>query len=204
MTSLSSLGVSQIVIQFDLNRNIDLASQDIQAAITAASKFLPQAMTQPPNYKKVNPADAPIIMLWAHSDTLPLTTVHDYLDNFFIQALSQLRGVAQASIIGDQKPSIRVQVDPGKLAAIGLTLEEVRTKIVNATSNAAKGTIYTPKVGYSIAANDQLAEATSPASPITNRASCSRCASCPAPMSSTPSSSSRRSCRSSPRTFRRR
>src|SRR6202042_549090 len=117
------------------------------------------AMTYPPNYRKVNPADAPIMMLWAHSDTLPLTTVHDYLDNFFIQALSQLPGVAQASIIGDQKPSIRIQVDPGKLAAIGLTLEEVRTKIVNATSNAAKGTIYTPKVGYSIAANDQLAEA---------------------------------------------
>jgi multidrug efflux pump subunit AcrB len=122
MTSLSSFGVSQIVIQFDLNRNIDLASQDIQAAITAASKFLPQAMTQPPNYRKVNPADAPIIMLWAHSETLPLTTVHDYLDNFFIQALSQLPGVAQASIIGDQKPSIRIQVDPAKLAAIGLTL----------------------------------------------------------------------------------
>ena len=149
MTSLSSLGVSQIVIQFDLDRNIDLASQDVQAAITAASKFLPQAMTQPPNYKKVNPADVPIIMLWAHSETLPLTTVHDYLDNFFIQALSQLPGVAQASIIGDQKPSIRIQVDPAKLAAIGLTLEEVRTKIVNATSNAAKGTIYTAKVGYS-------------------------------------------------------
>ncbi len=159
MTSLSSLGVSQVVIQFDLNRNIDLAAQDIQAAITAASKFLPQAMTQPPNYKKVNPADAPIMMLWAHSDTLPLTTVHDYLDNFFIQALSQVPGVAQASIIGDQKPSIRVQVDPAKLAAIGLTLEEVRAKLVNATSNAAKGTIFTAKVGYTIAANDQIAEA---------------------------------------------
>ena len=159
MTSLSSLGVSQVVIQFDLNRNIDLAAQDIQAAITAASKFLPQAMTQPPNYKKVNPADVPIIMLWAHSDTLPLTVVHDYLDNFFIQALSQLPGVAQASIIGDQKPSIRVQVDPAKLASIGLTLEEVRAKLVGATSNAAKGTIFTPKVGYTIAANDQIAEA---------------------------------------------
>jgi hydrophobe/amphiphile efflux-1 (HAE1) family protein len=159
MTSLSSLGVTQVVVQFDLNRNIDLAAQDIQAAITAASKFLPQAMTQPPNYKKVNPADAPIIMLWAHSETLPLTTVHDYLDNFFIQALSQLPGVAQASIIGDQKPSIRVQVDPGKLASIGLTLEEVRAKLVSATSNAAKGTIFTPKVGYTIAANDQIAEA---------------------------------------------
>ena len=159
MTSLSALGVSQVVIQFDLNRNIDLAAQDVQAAITAASKFLPQAMTQPPNYRKVNPADAPIMMLWAHSDTLPLTTVHDYLDNFFIQALSQVPGVAQASIIGDQKPSIRIQVDPAKLAAIGLTLEEVRAKLVNATSNAAKGTIYTPKVGFTIAANDQITEA---------------------------------------------
>ncbi len=159
MTSQSSLGVSQVVIQFDLNRNIDLAAQDVQAAITAASKFLPQAMTQPPNYRKVNPADAPIMMLWAHSDTLPLTTVHDYLDNIFIQALSKVPGVAQASIIGDQKPSIRVQVDPAKLASIGLTLEEVRTKLVAATSNAAKGTIFTPKVGYTIAANDQIAEA---------------------------------------------
>jgi multidrug efflux pump subunit AcrB len=159
LTSLSSLGVSQVVIQFDLNRNIDLAAQDIQAAITAASKFLPQAMTYPPIYRKVNPADAPIMMLWAHSDTLPLTTVHDNLDNIFIQALSQVPGVAQASIIGDQKPSIRVQVDPAKLASIGLTLEEVRDSLVKATSNAAKGTIFTPKVGYTISTNDQITQA---------------------------------------------
>jgi len=159
LTSLSSLGVSQVVIQFDLNRNIDLAAQDVQAAITAASKFLPQAMTYPPVYRKVNPADAPIMMLWAHSDTLPLTTVHDYLDNLFIQSLSQVPGVAQASIIGDQKPSIRVQVDPAKLASIGLTLEEVRNILVNASSNAAKGTIFTPTVGYTIATNDQITQA---------------------------------------------
>ena len=129
LTSVSALGVTNVVIQFDLNRNIDAAALDVQAAITAASKFLPQAMTYPPIYRKVNPADAPIMMLWAHSDTLPLTTVHDYLDTVFIQALSQLPGVAQASIIGDQKPSIRVQLDPVKLASIGLTLEEVRTKL---------------------------------------------------------------------------
>jgi multidrug efflux pump subunit AcrB len=107
----------------------------------------------------IDQATATIMMLWAHSDTLPLTIVHDYLDNIFIQALSQLPGVAQASIIGDQKPSIRVQVDPAKLAAIGLTLEEVRGNLVNATSNAAKGTIFTPKVGYTIATNDQLTDA---------------------------------------------
>jgi HAE1 family hydrophobic/amphiphilic exporter-1 len=115
-------------------------------------------MTYPPVYRKVNPADAPIMMLWAHSDTLPLTTVHD-LDNIFIQALSQLPGVAQASIIGDQKPAVRVQVDPAKLAAIGLTLEEVRGSLISATSNTAKGTIFTPKVGYTIATNDQLTDA---------------------------------------------
>jgi hydrophobe/amphiphile efflux-1 (HAE1) family protein len=159
LTSTSALGATNVVIQFDLNRNIDAAAQDVQAAITAASKFLPQAMTYPPIYRKVNPADAPIMMLWAHSDTLPLTTVHDYLDNLFIQSLSQVPGVAQASIIGDQKPSIRVQVDPAKLASIGLTLEEVRAKLVSATSNAAKGTIFTPKVGYTISANDQITQA---------------------------------------------
>ena len=159
LTSLSALGVSQVVIQFDLNRNIDLAAQDVQAAITTASKFLPQGMTYPPVYRKVNPADAPIMMLWAHSDTLPLTTVHDYLDNLFIQALSQVPGVAQASIIGDQKPSIRVQVDPVKLASLGLTLEEVRDSLVKASTNAAKGTIFTSKVGYTIAANDQIIQA---------------------------------------------
>ncbi len=159
LTSLSALGVSQVVIQFDLNRNIDAAAQDVQAAITAASKFLPQAMTQPPNYRKVNPTDAPIMMLRAYSETLPLTTVHDYLDNFFIQSLSQVPGVAQASIIGDQKPSIRVQIDPAKLASIGLTLEEVRTKLVTATANAAKGAVYTSQVGYTITANDQLSTA---------------------------------------------
>jgi multidrug efflux pump subunit AcrB len=158
LTSVSAYGVSKLVIQFDLNRSIDSAAQDVQSAITAASKYLPQAMTQPPNYRKVNPADSPIMMLWAHSDTLPLTTIHDYLDNFFIQSLSQVPGVAQAGIIGDQKPSIRVQVDPAKLAAVGLTLEEVRARLVSATSNLAKGSIYTDKVGFSIAANDQITE----------------------------------------------
>jgi hydrophobe/amphiphile efflux-1 (HAE1) family protein len=98
-------------------------------------------------------------MLWAHSDTLPLTTVHDYLDNIFIQALSQISGVAQASIIGDQKPSIRIQINPAKLASIGLTLEEIRNSLVKATTNAAKGTIYTSKVGYTIQTNDQITDA---------------------------------------------
>jgi multidrug efflux pump subunit AcrB len=159
LTSTSALGVTNVVVQFDLNRNIDLAAQDVQAAITAAGRFLPQAMTIPPIYRKVNPADAPIMMLWAHSDTLPLTTINDYMDNVFIQALSQLPGVAQASIFGDAKPSIRIQVDPMKLAALGLTLEEIRASLVTATTNAAKGAIYTSEVGYTIAANDQIIQA---------------------------------------------
>jgi hydrophobe/amphiphile efflux-1 (HAE1) family protein len=159
LTSLSASGATQVVIQFDLNRNIDAAALDVQAAITAAGKFLPQAMTQPPFYRKVNPADAPILMLRAYSETLPLHVVHDNLDNFFIQALSQVPGVAQASIIGDQKPSIRVQIDPAKLAAIGLTLEEVRDKLIKASSNAPKGTLFTERTGFTIAVNDQITDA---------------------------------------------
>src|SRR4051812_23346511 len=158
LTSVSALGVTQVTIQFELNRSIDSAAQDVQSAITSASKFLPQAMTQPPNYRKVNPTDSAIMMLWAHSETLPLTTVHDYLDNFFIQSLSQVPGVAQASIIGDQKPSIRIQVDPAKLASLGLTLEEVRGKLVSASANAAKGAIYTETTGFTITGDDQITE----------------------------------------------
>ena len=158
LTSTSTLGVTNVVIQFDLNRNIDAAGQDVQAAITAAGRYLPQVMTIPPLYRKVNPADAPIMMLRAHSDTLPPTIVNDYMDNVFIQALSQLPGVAQASIYGDRKPSIRIQVDPMKLASIGLTLEEIRSSLVTATTNAAKGTIFTSDVGYTIATNDQILE----------------------------------------------
>jgi hydrophobe/amphiphile efflux-1 (HAE1) family protein len=158
LTSTSTLGVTNVIIQFDLNRNIDAAAQDVQAAITAAGRYLPQAMTIPPLYRKVNPADAPIMMLWAHSDILPLTTVNDYIDNVFIQALSQLPGVAQASIYGDRKPSIRIQVDPMKLASISLTLEEIRSSLVTATTNAAKGTIFTSDVGYTISTNDQILE----------------------------------------------
>jgi len=125
MTSTSSLGATTIVIQFDLNRNIDSASQDVQAAITVASKTLPQALTTPPAYKKVNPADTPVLLLSVHSDTTPLIEVDDYANLFLAQQLSQVNGVAQVSVFGDVTPSIRVQVDPAKLAASGLTLEEI-------------------------------------------------------------------------------
>ena len=159
LTSLSTLGASTIVIQFDLNRNIDSAGQDVQAAITVASKTLPQSMTTPPSYKKVNPADAPILLLSARSETMPLTEVDDYADRFLAQQISQVSGVAQVSIFGDLVPSIRIQVDPAKLAASGITLEEIRGILTTATTNAAKGTINTDKISFTIAANDQILEA---------------------------------------------
>ncbi|MEA3026060.1 MAG: hypothetical protein QOF91_1345 [Alphaproteobacteria bacterium] len=159
ITSLSALGAVTIVIQFDLNRNIDSAAQDVQAAITVAAKQLPQSMTAPPSYKKVNPADSPILLLALRSDTIPLTTVDEYADLFLAQQISQVSGVAQVSIFGDQTPSIRIQVDPGKLANSGITLEEIRSVLVNSTTNVAKGTLNTGKTSFTIAANDQITEA---------------------------------------------
>jgi HAE1 family hydrophobic/amphiphilic exporter-1 len=156
MTSQSTLGATTIVIQFDLNRNIDGAAQDVQAAITAAGKTLPLNLTTPPTYRKINPADSPILILAVNSDTLPLTTVDDYADNFLAQQMSQITGVAQVVIGGDSKPAIRVQVDPAKLASAGITLEEVRGALVNSTTNVAKGTINLPKTSFTIATNDQL------------------------------------------------
>ena len=159
LTSLSTLGAATIVIQFELNRNIDSAGQDVQAAITVASKTLPQSMTTPPSYKKVNPADSPILLLSARSDTMPLTEVDDYADRFLAQQISQVAGVAQVAIFGDLMPSIRIQVDPAKLAASGVTLEDIRGTLATATANAAKGTVNTDKISFTIAANDQILQA---------------------------------------------
>ncbi len=158
MTSFSALGATSITVQFDLNRNIDLAAQDVQAAITAASKTLPQTMTAPPTYKKLNPADAPILILSAQSDTLPITVVDEYADSFLAQQISQVPGVAQVSLGGEQRPAIRIQVDPAKLAARGLTLEEIRGALVNATTNAPKGSLTSARTSLTIEANDQIVE----------------------------------------------
>jgi hydrophobe/amphiphile efflux-1 (HAE1) family protein len=159
LTSLSALGATTIVIQFDLNRNIDSAAQDVQAAITVASRTLPLSLSTPPSYRKVNPADSPILLLSLRSDTIPLPTVDEYADLFLAQQISQVSGVAQVVIFGDRTPSIRVQVDPAKLASSGITLEDIRSTLVAATSNSAKGTINTPKTSFTIAANDQIIEA---------------------------------------------
>ena len=156
ITSLSTLGATEIVLQFDLNRNIDAAAQDIQAAITAAGKQLPLNLFPPPTYKKVNPADSPILILSARSEVLPLTRVDDYADNVLAQQMSQVPGVAQVFIAGEQKPSIRVQIDPAKLSATGLTLEDVRASLINTTTTAAKGTLNGDIKSFTIAANDQI------------------------------------------------
>jgi HAE1 family hydrophobic/amphiphilic exporter-1 len=156
MTSTSYLGTAAVTIQFDLNRNIDGAANDVQGAINAASGQLPKNLPSPPTYRKVNPADAPILLLSATSDTLPLTTVSDAVDAQLAQQISQISGVAQVIIGGQQKPSIRVQVDPAKLVAKGLSLEDVRTQIALTTVDSPKGNIDGDTRAYTIYANDQL------------------------------------------------
>jgi hydrophobic/amphiphilic exporter-1 (mainly G- bacteria), HAE1 family len=156
MTSTSYLGTAAVTIQFDLNRNIDGAANDIQGAINAASGQLPKNLPSPPTYRKVNPADSPILLLSATSDTMPLTTVSDAVDAQLAQQISQISGVAQVVIGGQQKPSVRVQVDPAKLVAKGLSLEDVRNQIAITTVDSPKGNLDGPTRAYTIYANDQL------------------------------------------------
>jgi HAE1 family hydrophobic/amphiphilic exporter-1 len=156
MTSTSYLGTAAVTIQFDLNRSIDGAANDVQGAINAASGQLPKNLPSPPTYRKVNPADSPILLLSATSETLPLTTVSDAVDAQLAQQISQISGVAQVIIGGQQKPSIRVQVDPAKLVAKGLSLEDIRSQIALTTVDSPKGNIDGEKRAYTIYANDQL------------------------------------------------
>jgi len=159
MTSTSSLGSTAITIQFDLNRSIDGAANDIQGAINAASGQLPKNLPSPPTYRKVNPADSPILLLSATSDTVPLIRLSDAVDAQLGQQISQLSGVAQVFIGGQQKPAIRVQIDPAKLVAKGLSLEDVRSQIAFTTTDSPKGNIDGEQRAYTIYANDQLLDA---------------------------------------------
>ena len=159
MTSTSSLGSTAVTIQFDLNRNIDGAANDVQGAINAASGQLPKSLPSPPTYRKVNPADSPILLLSASSDTLPLIKVSDAVDAQLGQQISQISGVAQVFIGGQQKPAIRIQVDPAKLVAKGLSLEDVRSQVAISTVDSPKGNIDGEKRAFTIYANDQLFEA---------------------------------------------
>jgi multidrug efflux pump len=156
MMSTSSSGSSLITLQFVLDLNIDVAEQEVQAAINAAGTYLPRDLPNPPIYSKINPADAPILTLALTSDTIPLSKVEDYADTRFAQKISQLPGVGLVSISGGQKPAVRVQVNPIALSSLGLTMEDIRTAIVQANVNQAKGSFDGRQQAYSIWANDQI------------------------------------------------
>jgi multidrug efflux pump len=159
MTSVSSFASSQITLQFTLERDIDAAEQDVQAAINAASSLLPRTLPVPPSYSKSNPADTPILTLSVSSESLPLSKVSDYADSILAQKISQVSGVGLVTLSGGQKPAVRVQVDPQALAGAGLTIEDVRQVLVTANVNQAKGTLDGPRQSYTISADDQLFEA---------------------------------------------
>jgi HAE1 family hydrophobic/amphiphilic exporter-1 len=159
MTSVSTLGNSSITLQFDLGEDINGAAQDVQTAINAAGGQLPTNLPAPPTYRKVNPADPPILVLALSSDTLPIIKVDDFAENVLEQHISQVSGVGQVSVLGQQKPSVRIQVDPAKTANLGLSLEDVRQAIVTTTVNGPKGTIQGERRTYTLYDNDQLTAA---------------------------------------------
>jgi multidrug efflux pump len=156
MTSTSSGGGSVITLEFSLAESIDIAQQDVQAAINAAYSYLPSDLPNPPIYAKVNPADAPILTLSMTSASLPLTKVEDLADTVLAQKISQLSGVGLVSIAGGQKPAVRIQANPTALAGYGLSLEDIRTALGTANVDQAKGAINGPRQAYTIGANDQL------------------------------------------------
>ena len=156
MTSTSSGGASVISLQFSLEIALDVAEQEVQAAINAATSFLPRDLPNPPTYSKVNPADTPIMTLAITSETMPLPRVEDLVDTRLAQKISQVTGVGLVSISGGQRPAVRVQVNPNALTAYGLDLEQVRTAIVGSNSNSAKGGFDGASQASTIDANDQL------------------------------------------------
>ena len=159
MTSTSSFGVSQISLQFDLNRDIDGATQDVQAAINAAAGVLPRTLPYPPTYAKVNPADAPVLTLALTSDTISLRAMSDLADSLLGQRLSQISGVGRVSVLGGLKPAVRVQADLARLAAYGIAMEDLRNAIAGANVSGPKGSLDGAQQAYTIAANDQIAAA---------------------------------------------
>ena len=156
MTSTSSLGSSIITLQFNLEQSIDIAEQEVQAAINAGTTFLPRDLPNPPIYSKVNPADAPILTLGLTSTSLPLSKVEDLADTTLAQKISQLSGVGLVSISGGQKPAVRIQANPTALASYGLSLEDLRTTLGQANVDQAKGILENQQQAYTISANDQL------------------------------------------------
>ncbi len=158
MSSMSTLGGTQITLQFSLSRNIDAASQDVQAAIARSQGRLPPDMPAPPAYRKVNPADQPIIYMAVYSDTLPLSTVNEYADTLMAQRISMISGVAQVQLYGAQKYAVRVQLDPQALATRGIGIDEVTDAIKNANVNLPTGTLFGTHKSFVVQANGQLHE----------------------------------------------
>jgi HAE1 family hydrophobic/amphiphilic exporter-1 len=159
MTSTSAQGISQITIQFSLDRNIDAAGQDVQAAIAAAGPQLPPGMPTPPSYKKVNPADQPILYMALSSPTLPFYTVDEYAETMLAQRISTISGVAQVQVFGAQKYAVRVQLDPSKLATLGIGIDEVQNAVAQSNVNLPTGTLYGPYQAFTVQASGQLTTA---------------------------------------------
>ncbi|MDM0067805.1 efflux RND transporter permease subunit [Variovorax sp. J31P207] len=159
MTSSSSLGLTQITLQFELDRNIDGAALDVQTAINAAQGQLPNNLPSPPSFRKINPADSPVLILGVQSKVLPLVQVNDYADNVLAQQISRISGVGLVNIFGVQKPSVRIQVDPAKIKAVGMSLEDVRGVIAATTVSAPTGTIDGERQAFNVYTNDQLLKA---------------------------------------------
>src|ERR1700742_1468073 len=156
MTSISSGGSSIITLQFVLSLNIDVAEQEVQAAINAAQSYLPTGLPSPPIYSKSSPADTPILTLAVSSKTFALSDVEDFADTRLGQKISQLPGVGLVTISGGQKPAVRIQANPTALSSYGINIDEVRTALQNASVNQAKGNFDGPRQSYEINANDQL------------------------------------------------
>src|ERR1041385_2321673 len=155
MTSISSFGYSSITLQFNLERDIDAAGQDVQAAINAANGVLPR-MPNPPTYSKVNPADTPILTLALTSDSIPLEKVNDLADTVLAQKMSEVTGVGLVTIEGNQKPAVRVRINPAAIARMGLSLEDVRAALIQRSANARKGSCDAARQSYAINANAQM------------------------------------------------
>ena len=159
LTSGSQLGGTQVVLQFELNKDINAAAQDVQAAVQAAAGQLPSSLPSPPTIRKVNPADQPVLVVSLRSDTLPVTQVYDYVDSIVAQRISRIDGVGQVNIFSTRKPGMRIQVDPRKLAMLGITQDQVRTAITTATVNAPKGQLIGDAHNLTIYADDQVTSA---------------------------------------------
>ena len=159
MASTSSAGASVITLTFDLSLAIDIAEQEVQAAISGAQNLVPQDLPAPPIYAKINPADAPVLTLGLTSKVMPLTSVEDLADTRIAQKISQLKGVGVVSISGGQRPAVRILINPQALASFGLNLDDLRTTISVANQNGPKGTFDGPTRAYTINANDQLMSA---------------------------------------------